>query len=76
MGTVHGTGHAGPWLLEGEHAVDIVAMNLFAGDRVDDGGLDAKERQRGGSRLGWGDAGQGGNDVGARLRLPVRLRSC
>ena len=43
MGSINCTRHAWPSLLEGEHALDIVAMNFFSGHRIDDGGLDAEE---------------------------------
>jgi hypothetical protein len=39
-------GHAGPWLSEGEHTLHVVAVDLLAGYRVDDGGVDAKEGER------------------------------
>ena len=69
-----GASHAGPRLLEGKHALDVVAVDFFAGDRVDEGGLDAKEGERGRSRLGRGNTAQWCNDVRARLGLPVCLR--
>lgn len=43
MGAVNGAGHAGPCLLKGQDTLDIVAMNLLAGDGVDDGGLNTEE---------------------------------
>ena len=48
-------------------------MDFFAGDGVDDGGLDAEEGEGGGAGLGGGDAGEGGDDVGAGFGLPVGL---
>jgi hypothetical protein len=69
-----GAGHAGPRLLERQHALDIVAVDLLAGNRVDDRWLDAEEGEGGAARLSWGDAGQGSDDMGAGLRLPVRLQ--
>ena len=47
VGAVDGAGHAGPCLLKGQDALDIVAVNLLAGDGVDDGGLNTEEGQRG-----------------------------
>lgn len=43
VGAVNGAGHAGPCLLKGQDTLDIVAMNLLAGDGVDDGGLNTEE---------------------------------
>ena len=73
VGAVDGAGHAGPGLLKGQDALDVVAVNLLARDGVDDGRLDTKEGQRGTAGFGGGDTGQGGNDVGASLGLPVGL---
>jgi hypothetical protein len=39
-----GSRHARPRLLESQHALDIVAVDLLARDRVDDCRLDAEER--------------------------------
>ena len=60
-------------MLESEHAFDIVAVNFFARDGVDDRGLDAEEREGGGAGLGGCDAGEGCDDVGAGFGLPVGL---
>jgi hypothetical protein len=60
-------------LLEGEDAFDIVAVDFFARDGVDDGGLDAEEGEGSGAGLGRRDAGEGGDDVGAGFGLPVGL---
>jgi hypothetical protein len=60
-------------LLEGEHALDVVAVDLLAGDGVDDRGLDAEEGEGGGSGLGRGDSGERCDDVGAGFGLPVGL---
>jgi hypothetical protein len=68
-----GTGHAGPWLLDGQHALDVVAVQLLAGHRVDDRGLDAEEGKGAGPGLGRRDACQRRDDVGPGLRLPVCL---
>ena len=66
-------GHAGPRLLEGEHTLDIVAVDLFTGHRVDDGGLNAEEGQRRGPRLCWSNTTQRCDDMRASLGLPICL---
>lgn len=43
MATVDGTSDAGPCLLEGEHTLDVVAVKLLSGDRVNDGRLNTEE---------------------------------
>lgn len=68
--------HGWPGLLEGQDALDVVAVFLLAGDGVDDRGLDAEEGKGGGTRLGRGDSGEGCDDVGAGFGLPVGLRVC
>jgi hypothetical protein len=45
VSTPDGAGHAWPWLLEGKYTLDIIAVNLFARDRVNDGWCDAEEWQ-------------------------------
>lgn len=73
MSTPHGTGHAGPGLLEGKHTLDIVAGDLLTRDGVDDDRLDTEERQRSTTGLSRSDTTQGGDDMGASLGLPVGL---
>lgn len=34
-----------PWLLEGQHTLNIVSVDLLAGDRIDDRRLDTEERK-------------------------------
>ena len=68
-----GAGHARPRLLDGQHALDIVAVQLLAGHGVDDGGLDAEEGQRAGPWLGRRDACERREDVAPGFRLPVCL---
>ena len=65
--------HAGPGLLEREHAFDVVARLLLARHGIDDRGLDAEERERGAARLCGRDAAQGRDGVGAGFGLPVCL---
>jgi hypothetical protein len=65
--------HTRPWLLERKHALDVVSVDLFAGYGVNDGRLDAKERQRGGSGLCGCYTTKRSDDMGASLRLPVGL---
>jgi hypothetical protein len=60
-------------LLEGKHAFDVVAMNLLAGDRVDDRWLDAEKREGGTAWLGWGDTAEWSDDVGSGFCLPIGL---
>lgn len=68
-----GTGHAGPGLLECQDTLDIVTSDFLARDGINDGGLNAKEGQRGTARLGGGNTTQRCNDVGTSLGLPVSL---
>lgn len=73
VSAVDAAGHARPGLLEGQNTLDVVSVQLFARDGVDDGGLNAEERKRGTTRLGGGDTSKRGDDVGAGLCLPVGL---
>jgi hypothetical protein len=73
VGAPDGAAHAGPGLLEGQDAFDVVAVDFFAGDGVDDRGLDAEEGEGGGAGFGGSDAGEGRDDVGAGFGLPVGL---
>lgn len=73
MGTPDGTGHARPGLLKGKHTLNIVAGDLLAGDRVDDGRVNTEEWQGSTARLGGSDTTQRGDDVGTSLGLPVGL---
>jgi hypothetical protein len=43
VAAVDGTSNAGPCLLEGENALNIVAVKLLSRDRVNDGGLNTEE---------------------------------
>lgn len=61
-------------MLEGEHALDVVAVDFFAGDGVDDRGLDAEEGEGGGAGLCRSDTGERCDDVGTGFGLPVGLR--
>ena len=71
VGTPDGASHAGPSLLEGQDTLDVVAVNLLAGNRVDKRGLDTEEGERGRAGLGGGNASKGSDDVGTGLGLPV-----
>lgn len=73
MRTPDSAGHAGPCVLEGEHTLDIIASDLLARDRVNDGRLDAEEWEGGAAGLGGGNTSERGDDVGAGLGLPVGL---
>ena len=66
-------GHAGPWLLECQNALNVVSMNLFARNRVDNRRLDTEERKRGTTWLGGGYTSKRSDDVGTSLSLPVCL---
>lgn len=74
MRTPHGARHTGPGLLESQDTLDIVAKNLFSGDRVDDRGLNTEERKGRTARLGGGNTAKGSDDVGASLGLPICLQ--
>lgn len=73
VGTPDGASHTRPGLLEGQHALYVVAVDLLARHGVNDGGLNAKEGQRSAAGLGGGDTCQWGDDVGTGLGLPVCL---
>lgn len=73
VSTPHGSSHARPRLLERQDTLDIIALELFTGDRIDDSRLNAKEGESCGTRLGWCDAAERCNDVGSGLGLPVGL---
>lgn len=68
-----GAGHARPRLLDGQNTLNIVSVELPAGDGVDDNRLDTEEGEGSGSGLGGGNTGERGNDVGTSLGLPVCL---
>ena len=65
--------HAWPRLLESKYTLDIVPMNFFSGDRIDDSGLDAKEGERGRPGLRRCYTAKGRDDMGAGFCLPVCL---
>src|SRR5690606_9270981 len=73
VGAVYGTGHAGPWLLDREDTLDVIAVDLLSRHGVDNGGLNTEARQRSTSGLRRGDARHRSNYVRARFRLPVCL---
>ncbi|KAH3667202.1 hypothetical protein OGAPHI_002851 [Ogataea philodendri] len=50
-----------------------ISRELLATDRVNDGRVDSKERQRCRSRLCWGNSGQRSDQMGARLGLPISV---
>jgi hypothetical protein len=62
-------------VLEGENSLNIVASDLLARDRVNDGRLNAEEWEGGTSWLGGGNTGERGDNVRAGLGLPVGLIS-
>jgi len=73
VGSPDSPGHARPRLLESQDTLDVITMDLFSRDRVNNCRLDAKEGERGGTRLGRSNARQWCNDIGTRLSLPVSL---
>jgi hypothetical protein len=75
VGTPHGAGHTGPWLLEGKDTLDIIAKDFLSGDRVNNSGLNTEEGQRSTAGLGGGDTTKGSDNVGTGLSLPVCLQS-
>lgn len=44
VGSPHSPSHARPWLLECQYTFNIISMDLFSRNRIDDGRFDAKER--------------------------------
>jgi hypothetical protein len=73
MGAVDSTGHAGPGALEGQNAFNVIAVNLLAGNGVNDGGLNTKEWERSTAGFCRRDTSQRSDDVRASLSLPVCL---
>ncbi len=73
MGPPDGASHARPCLLESQDPLDVVSVNLFARDGVDDRRLDPEEGKRCTTGLGRGDPRQRRDHVGPGLGLPVRL---
>ena len=71
VGAPDGAGHAGPRLLEGQHPLDVVAVDLVPRDGVNNRGVHPEERQGCTSGLGGRDPPQGRDDMGARFGLPV-----
>src|SRR5690606_16920841 len=63
-----GADHRWPRLLDDEQAT--LPPRQFVASLVDDGGLDAGERQRAGTRHQRRDTGQWGDDVAAGFGLP------
>ena len=75
MCTPHGPRHARPRLLDSQDALDVVSLNLVPRYRVDDGGLDAEEREGSASGLCRCYTTQWADNVGAGFCLPVGLPS-
>lgn len=73
MVSPNGAGHAGPWLLDAKNTFNIVALNLLARDRINDGGFDTEERERCAAGLGGSYTSKRSNDVGTSLSLPIGL---
>jgi hypothetical protein len=73
VGSPNGTGHRWPWLLDGKNTLDVVALDLLSGDRINDSWRDTEEWKGSGSWLGWGNTSEWGDDVGTGLGLPVSL---
>lgn len=73
VSAIHSSGHARPWLLKGQHTLDVVSVNLVPRYRIDNDRLDAEKGERGAAGLGGSDARKRSDDVGARLGLPVCL---
>ncbi|KAH3658854.1 hypothetical protein OGATHE_006580 [Ogataea polymorpha] len=59
---------------DGKHSLDIISFQNFSGNRVDDDGVHAEERQRGCTRLGRNSTCQWCDQVRSRFGLPVRVR--
>jgi hypothetical protein len=73
VSAIHSSCHAGPGLLEGKDALDIVAVNLLSRNGVDDDGFDAKKWERSAAGLGRTDSSKRSDDVGTSFSLPVCL---
>lgn len=67
--------HARPRFLDRQNTLDVISINLFARDGIDDGEFDTEKRQRGASRFSGRDSSQGCNYVRASFGLPVCLSS-
>ena len=68
-------GHTGPWLLECQNTLNVVSVDLFTGNRVYDGRLDAKEWEGGTTWLGGSYTSKRSDDMGTGLSLPVCLEA-
>ena len=67
--------HARPWLLECQDSFDIVSVNFFARNRVNNRRLDAKEWKRCTTGLGGSYTSKRSNDIRSSLGLPVCLKT-
>ena len=73
MRTPDRPGHTGPWLLECQNTLNVVSVNFFARNRVDDRRLNTEEWKGGTTWLGGCYASKRSDNIGTGLCLPVRL---
>ena len=67
--------HTRPGLLETQDTLDVIAVQLLSGNRINNNRIDSEEWQGGTTRLSRRHSRQGGNDVRSGLGLPISLRT-
>ena len=65
--------HTWPGLFNTQHTLDIIAMKFFPRGRIDDGGFDTEERERGTAGLGGSPVRERRDNVTSSFGLPVSL---
>ena len=71
--TPHCASHAWPWFPECENTFHIITWDFFAGNGIDDDGVDAEERKGRAAGLCWRNTSERCDDMRASLSLPVSL---
>lgn len=75
MGAPNCACHRWPWLLESQNTFNVIPMNLFARNRIDNRRLDTEKGKWGRTWFRWGDSTKRCNDMRAGFCLPVCLWS-
>lgn len=73
VGVLDGVSYVWLGLFEGKDIFDIVVMDFFVRDRVDDCRFDVEEGKRGGVGFGGSNISKRGDDVGVGFGLLVCL---
>mmetsp|Transcript_5942 Transcript_5942/g.17136 ORF Transcript_5942/g.17136 Transcript_5942/m.17136 type:complete len:553 (-) Transcript_5942:441-2099(-) len=66
-------GHSRPRLLDRQHTLDAIPLNLFPGTRIQHNRVDTVEGEGAAPRLHGGHSGEVRHNVPSRLRLPVGI---